>query len=181
MPSLMQKIQAKLEILRLEKRYTRSRHRRSAFVSNAVYVDGEYVFQTPSCTGSSTYTNETNPHNMSMTSSGCIDALHGQKAQANEPVVVSIPTQLDEHHDDDDDRNEFDEERHDDFSYRRAKRFSTMPTASPRVVEEQPVDDMQRKRLHRFSSFAGFGSSGSGFDTNKSSSRVAERRLSMIR
>ncbi|KAI0534209.1 hypothetical protein GGR58DRAFT_67859 [Xylaria digitata] len=49
-----EKIQSKLELYRLEKRYTRNRHRRSTFVSNAMYVDGEYVLQTPSSTGSST-------------------------------------------------------------------------------------------------------------------------------
>ncbi|KAI1305063.1 hypothetical protein F5Y03DRAFT_163199 [Xylaria venustula] len=49
-----EKIQSKLEIYRLEKRYTRNRHRRSTFVSNAMYIDGEYVLQTPSSTGSST-------------------------------------------------------------------------------------------------------------------------------
>ncbi|KAI0441313.1 hypothetical protein F4803DRAFT_523755 [Xylaria telfairii] len=49
-----EKIQSKLELYRLEKRYTRNRHRRSTFISNAQYVDGEYVFQTPSSTGSST-------------------------------------------------------------------------------------------------------------------------------
>ncbi|KAI1636109.1 hypothetical protein F4809DRAFT_610765 [Biscogniauxia mediterranea] len=54
MPSLLEKIQAKIELYRLEQRYTRNRHRRSAFVSNAMYVDGEYVYQTPNTTGSST-------------------------------------------------------------------------------------------------------------------------------
>ncbi|KAI1121853.1 hypothetical protein F5Y10DRAFT_255454 [Nemania abortiva] len=49
-----EKIQSRIEIYRLEKRYTRNRHRRSTFISNATYVDGEYVFQTPSSTGSST-------------------------------------------------------------------------------------------------------------------------------
>lgn len=55
MPSfaLFDRLQAKLEFLRLEKRYTRTRRRRSTFVSNAVYVDGEYVYQTPVATGSS--------------------------------------------------------------------------------------------------------------------------------
>lgn len=53
MPSLIQRIQAKLELMRLEKRYTRSRNRRSTFVSNAIYVDGEYIYQTPVSTGSS--------------------------------------------------------------------------------------------------------------------------------
>ncbi|KAI1440326.1 hypothetical protein F5Y02DRAFT_423113 [Annulohypoxylon stygium] len=54
MPSLFQKIQAKIELFRLEQRYTRNRHRRSAFISNAIYVDGEYIYQTPNNTGSST-------------------------------------------------------------------------------------------------------------------------------
>ncbi|PQE13326.1 3-phosphoinositide-dependent kinase 1 protein [Rutstroemia sp. NJR-2017a BVV2] len=42
MPSLMNLINQKLELYRLEKRYTRRRNRRSTFVSDAVYVDGEY-------------------------------------------------------------------------------------------------------------------------------------------
>ncbi|KAI0148586.1 hypothetical protein GGR57DRAFT_235797 [Xylariaceae sp. FL1272] len=50
---LFEKIQQKFEIYRLEQRYTRNRHRRSTFISNAMYVDGEYVYQTPSSTGSS--------------------------------------------------------------------------------------------------------------------------------
>ncbi|TGJ86319.1 hypothetical protein E0Z10_g2452 [Xylaria hypoxylon] len=49
-----EKLHSKLELYRLEKRYTRNRHRRSTFVSNALYVDGEYVLQTPTSTGSST-------------------------------------------------------------------------------------------------------------------------------
>ncbi|KAI0017076.1 hypothetical protein F4780DRAFT_782610 [Xylariomycetidae sp. FL0641] len=54
MPSLFGKIKAKIELHRLEQRYTRNRHRRSTFMSNALYVDGEYVYQTPNVTGSST-------------------------------------------------------------------------------------------------------------------------------
>ncbi|PQE14479.1 3-phosphoinositide-dependent kinase 1 protein [Rutstroemia sp. NJR-2017a BBW] len=42
MPSLINLINQKLELYRLEKRYTRRRNRRSTFVSDAVYVDGEY-------------------------------------------------------------------------------------------------------------------------------------------
>ncbi|KAI1076031.1 hypothetical protein F5B20DRAFT_346899 [Whalleya microplaca] len=59
MPSLLQKIQAKIELYRLEQRYTRNRHRRSGFISNAIYVDGEYVYQTPNTTGSSTNSSAT--------------------------------------------------------------------------------------------------------------------------
>lgn len=53
MSTIIERIQAKLELLRLEKRYTRHRSRRSTFVSNAIYVDGEYVYQNPLSTGSS--------------------------------------------------------------------------------------------------------------------------------
>ncbi|WYZ34016.1 hypothetical protein EsH8_I_000292 [Colletotrichum jinshuiense] len=52
-PGIIERIQQKIELFRLEQRYTRRRHRRSTFVSNAVYVDGEYVYQTPTSTGSS--------------------------------------------------------------------------------------------------------------------------------
>ncbi|KAL2151757.1 hypothetical protein VTH82DRAFT_6855 [Thermothelomyces myriococcoides] len=50
---LIERIQAKIELFRLEQRYTRRRHRRSTFVSNAIYVDGEYIYQSPNTTGSS--------------------------------------------------------------------------------------------------------------------------------
>jgi hypothetical protein len=66
--SLFEKIQAKLELFRLEQRYTRRRHRRSTFVSNAIYVDGEYVYQTPNSTGSSAGSSDVR-----------VDALHGEK------------------------------------------------------------------------------------------------------
>ncbi|KAI5466830.1 hypothetical protein BGZ63DRAFT_398459 [Mariannaea sp. PMI_226] len=72
--SLMDRIQAKLELFRLEQRYTRRRHRRSTFVSNAIYVDGEYVYQTPNSTGSST-------------GSSGINALHGEKAAVTTAVI----------------------------------------------------------------------------------------------
>ncbi|KAI9147818.1 hypothetical protein HJFPF1_12850 [Paramyrothecium foliicola] len=85
--SFIDKIQAKLEIFRLEQRYTRRRHRRSTFVSNAVYVDGEYVYQTPNSTGSSVES-----------SNSRIDALHGEKNVVNtavipEPEAISAPEQ----------------------------------------------------------------------------------------
>ncbi|CAI6334938.1 unnamed protein product [Periconia digitata] len=38
-----EKVQAKLELYRLEQRYTR-REKRTTFISDAQYVDGEYVF-----------------------------------------------------------------------------------------------------------------------------------------
>lgn len=58
--SIFERIQAKIELFRLEQRYTRRRHRRSTFVSNAIYVDGEYIYNTPNSTGSSTNSASTN-------------------------------------------------------------------------------------------------------------------------
>ncbi|OJD37214.1 uncharacterized protein BKCO1_8000170 [Diplodia corticola] len=40
---LIEKLQAKLELYRLEQRYTR-REKRTTFISDARYVDGEYVY-----------------------------------------------------------------------------------------------------------------------------------------
>lgn len=57
--SIFERLQAKIELFRLEQRYTRRRNRRSTFVSNAVYVDGEYIYNTPNNTGSSTSTSST--------------------------------------------------------------------------------------------------------------------------
>jgi hypothetical protein len=98
MPGFFEKLQAKIELFRLEQRYTRNRHRRSTFISNAVYVDGEYIYQTPNSTGSSTSTNVSG---------------EGRRRSHDEP---SSPT------------------------------------------EEAP-ERTQRKRLNRFSSMPGFGSS----------------------
>jgi len=74
--SLFDRLQAKIELFRLEQRYTRRRHRRSTFRSNAIYVDGEYVYQTPNSTGSSSD---------SYTSSPQMNALH-------EEAPASLPT-----------------------------------------------------------------------------------------
>ncbi len=56
---LIDRIHAKIELFRLEQRYTRRRHRRSTFVSNAIYVDGEYIYNSPNTTGSSTMSHTT--------------------------------------------------------------------------------------------------------------------------
>ena len=78
---LIDRIQAKLELFRLEQRYTRRRNRRSTFVSNAIYVDGEYVYQTPNTTGSSADSSSTR-----------IDALHGEKMNMRAAVNAPSPT-----------------------------------------------------------------------------------------
>jgi len=44
MVNLIDLLHAKLEIFRLEQRYTKRRNRRSTFVSEAQYVDGEYIY-----------------------------------------------------------------------------------------------------------------------------------------
>ncbi|KAH8819524.1 hypothetical protein F5884DRAFT_14674 [Xylogone sp. PMI_703] len=44
MVNLIDLFHQKLELFRLEQRYTRRRHRRSTFVSEATYVDGEYIY-----------------------------------------------------------------------------------------------------------------------------------------
>ncbi|GME24371.1 alpha-galactosidase [Neofusicoccum parvum] len=56
---LIEKLQAKLELYRLEQRYTR-RDKRTTFISDARYVDGEYVY------GS----NPTSPYSSTSASSG---------------------------------------------------------------------------------------------------------------
>ncbi|KAG9190406.1 hypothetical protein G6011_08494 [Alternaria panax] len=53
---LMDKLQARLELYRLEQRYTR-REKRTTFISEAQYVNGEYVYaSSPSSANSSTTT-----------------------------------------------------------------------------------------------------------------------------
>jgi len=44
MVNLFDLISQKIELFRLEQRYTRRRNRRSTFVSEAQYVDGEYIY-----------------------------------------------------------------------------------------------------------------------------------------
>lgn len=44
MVNLFDLLSQKIELYRLEQRYTRRRNRRSTFVSEAQYVDGEYIY-----------------------------------------------------------------------------------------------------------------------------------------
>ena len=44
MVNIFDLISQKIELFRLEQRYTRRRNRRSTFVSEAQYVDGEYIY-----------------------------------------------------------------------------------------------------------------------------------------
>lgn len=74
-PGLIERLQQKIELFRLEQRYTRRRHRRSTFVSNAVYVDGEYIYNTPNTTGSSSATSSTKHSQQSTGSAASASAL----------------------------------------------------------------------------------------------------------
>ena len=56
-------LQQKIEVFRLEQRYTKRRNRRSTFVSEAQYVNGEYIYSPTSsysakCTASSSDSEE---------------------------------------------------------------------------------------------------------------------------
>jgi hypothetical protein len=150
--SIFDRIQSKLEILRLEKRYTRSRHRRSAFVSNAVYIDGEYVYQTPNSTGGSS-----NSSSASSTTTHGIDALHAERHNPA-AMVPSLPEE-----------EEYNHRQDESGSKRRQQQQQQQP-------EPAPVTAAERKRLNRHSSMPGFGGA---FEIK--TPRVIERRLSMIR
>ncbi len=80
MPGFFERIQARIDLFRLEQRYTRNRNRRSTFASNAIYVDGEYIYQTPVTTGSSTNSASTSSSNNAQASS--------RNAQAQLPATT---------------------------------------------------------------------------------------------
>jgi len=105
---LFDRIQAKIELFRLEQRYTRRRNRRSTFVSNAIYVDGEYIYQSPATTGSSS-------------------ASSGSATPGPAAIVVPGPG-------------------------------SGSPQPSPRGAEFPGAVSREQKRLNRWSSMPGFGS-----------------------
>ena len=85
-PSLLERLQARIEIFRLEQRYTRRRNRRSTFQSNAIYVNGEYIYQTPNSTGSSTGTGSGNSSDGPR-----VDALHEEEPAYTESTKVKEP------------------------------------------------------------------------------------------
>lgn len=150
--SLFGRIQAKLELFRLENRYTRRRHRRSTFVSNAVYVDGEYVYQTPSTTGSSMESTGTNGSQMSRDSHGP-NALHGERA-----VPAVRPVEVNEN-----------------------GLTPSQQRAADRAAEIERERERERKRMHRFSSIPQFGGSYSPYSSNTGMPTVQDRRASYMR
>lgn len=122
--NLLDRIQAKIELFRLEQRYTRRRHRRSTFVSNAIYVDGEYIYQSPNTTGSSSSTAKSAATNVTTTSVGTRDMRRGEESPVPSPVRVQ-------------------------FRDGEAKGYDQNK-------------QQERKRLNRWSSMPGFGSSTAG-------------------
>lgn len=112
MPGIFERIQSKIELFRLERRYTRHRDRRSTFVSNAIYVDGEYIYQTPNNTGSSNSSDQ------------YPDPFAAPPAQTS-----ARPT------------------------------YQTAASYSP-ATSTGTTSSKERKKMHRFSSMPGFGSTG---------------------
>lgn len=85
---LFDRIQAKIELLRLEKRYTRRRNRRSTFVSNAIYVDGEYIYQTPTTTGSSSASHDSHD------SDNVSPTFEAPSSYAHHPSTSVVPASM---------------------------------------------------------------------------------------
>lgn len=123
---LIEKLQAKLELFRLEQRYTRNRHRRSTFISNAVYKDGEYIYQTPTTTGSST-------NSASTTSSSPWS-----------PGTAAAATAIEE-------------EEQEPRRYR-----GSLDVPNPQPQKQTARSAAERKKMNRWSSMPGFGSTTSG-------------------
>ncbi|ATY64404.1 hypothetical protein A9K55_004988 [Cordyceps militaris] len=140
--SLIDRIQAKLEFFRLEQHYTRRRHRRSTFVSNAVYVDGEYVYQTPNSTGSSSAAESAfAPHQT--------DALHGEhvgstSAAASKSSMLrgGMPASplMDHGHDHDASPTQMPERK-------RLNRFSSMPSFNGSTTTQTSASDRRRSAV----------------------------------
>lgn len=127
---LFDRIHAKIELFRLEQRYTRRRHRRSTFQSNAIYVDGEYIYQTPDATGSSYHSSSSSSDNNS--------------SSATTPIAEEEPA----------------------FE-------SSYSSHNPAPMEASAAK--QRKKMHRFSSMPGFGSSTASRDVAPASNWRTQR------
>ena len=80
---LIDLLQQKIELFRLEQRYSRGRNRRSTFVSEAQYVDGEYIYS-PSSSYSAKCTARTS--NQEMPESPMSASSYGSKGSAREGV-----------------------------------------------------------------------------------------------
>ncbi len=75
MVNLIDLISSKIELFRLEQRYTKRRNRRSTFVSDAQYVDGEYIYNIPSPTNKRHSVVHFSSHESSSDSSGSRESV----------------------------------------------------------------------------------------------------------
>lgn len=95
--NLLDLIHSKLELFRLEQRYTRRRNRRSTFVSEATYVDGEYIYSPTStysarcCATSSDEEDRTNSISRNNRPSAEKEVVN-YRASEKEEVKISSPS-----------------------------------------------------------------------------------------
>jgi hypothetical protein len=82
MVNLFDLLQQKLEIFRLEQRYTRRRNRRSTFVSEATYVDGEYVYS-PTSTSFAKYGAGSSVSEVDRNEKSSADSANGSTSKAS--------------------------------------------------------------------------------------------------
>ncbi|KFY23159.1 hypothetical protein V493_06046 [Pseudogymnoascus sp. VKM F-4281 (FW-2241)] len=85
---LINRIQAKLELFRLEQRYTNRKNRRTAFSSDAIYVDGEYVYASSNNTGSSSRSDQSMGSEASRSSTNFDSSITSAKAAKRRSMMV---------------------------------------------------------------------------------------------
>ncbi|OBT76324.1 hypothetical protein VF21_03321 [Pseudogymnoascus sp. 05NY08] len=85
---LINRIQAKLELFRLEQRYTNRKNRRTAFSSDAIYVDGEYVYASSNNTGSSSRSDQSLGSSASRSTTAFDAASASAKAAKRRSMMV---------------------------------------------------------------------------------------------
>ncbi|KAL5354403.1 hypothetical protein ACLOAV_000492 [Pseudogymnoascus australis] len=85
---LINRIQAKLELFRLEQRYTNRKNRRTAFSSDAIYVDGEYVYASSNNTGSSSRSDQSMGSDASRSTSNFDSRSSSAKAAKRRSMMV---------------------------------------------------------------------------------------------
>jgi hypothetical protein len=141
MPSLLDRLQARIELFRLEQRYTRRRNRRSTFVSNATYVDGEYIYNTPNTTGSSGQTASSSSSSYARTN---VDARANAAANGSSPSAAAVRMGERE-------------------MAAQAQRQAEVEARAQQAIEEEERRQMEKRaarKLNRWSSMPGFGSVG---------------------
>jgi hypothetical protein len=147
MPSLFDRLQARLELFRLEQRYTRRRNRRSTFVSNATYVDGEYIYNTPTSTGSSGYTSSSSRTN-SNTAANTFATGIGNNKMSEREMAAQAELQAE----------------------RELRAQEAIEEEERRAAEKRSA-----RKLNRWSSMPGFGSMGRNTAASGGLARVDEQ------